>query len=91
MNKAIQNKRLAYMAFSAVYPLYLAKVVDELAKGRKLEKIFRESLDLILTAYPSCKNLLACPLAICHRSHIEREKLQQLAKSRSESREEISH
>lgn len=50
-NSDIQQQRIAKMTFASVYPLYLAKLtkkvryldklVDELAKGKKMEKILR--------------------------------------------------
>ena len=34
--------RIFKMAFARVYPMYVQKLVEELAKGRKMEKILRQ-------------------------------------------------
>ena len=47
---AEHNERIARMTFSSVYPQqvrFLDKLVDELAKGRKMEKILRVDKTLL--------------------------------------------
>ena len=38
----MKNEKVYAMSFAKVYPLLVNKLVDELAKGKSLEKILRE-------------------------------------------------